>query len=254
MSIASNYLLSIALAGHDPNFWCSEEYFLKAGWQVRWHNGFYSVHDQEGKTMLPMISRNFDVRIDDCWAGFSSMVSLDNPLLDYEFIYDPKDFFDLSGGKWSMVRKNLRWAEKDAGEILFLTTKEEEPQEAETFFYALAKEIGDREWYDPEVLVKYMLSGRHRYFLRGMKTRCLYGILAYDYNPVFINFRYCLVAPEIRGLSDTARVAFYRTMGVMYPGILVNDGGSLGSDTLYRYKQRLNPVRISNVKTYSERG
>ncbi len=261
---AADYLTALCKASHLPNFWCSQEYFERAGWIVKEVDGFIGVFDKDGKKMLPEIQLIPFVLLDysDSWAGFSSIPAFwGGDELDYEFIYDPQSFLDLSGSPWRMVRKNLRWAESDLGEKVFLdsspivTTTTE--QEIMDFIVGWTEGNNEKEFYDPEVMVEYLLKGKNRFFVRGVSSKSLYGILAYDYNWKYVNFRYCTVLGGVRGLSDTARVLFYQKIAKTFPGFQVNDGGSLGNDGLYRYKLRLNPIKVSKIRTYckyDERG
>ncbi len=201
--------------------------------------------------MLPPVGRGFVPK--GWWAGFSSCgVPTGQPgkfpgyvFLDYEYIYNPADFRMLEGGKWHPVRKNLRWAIADAAPLHLLPTY---PLEAVSAF-VMSSIAQDSEWQDPEVMVKYLLFGEHRLFVVDAENKLL-GILAWDENWAYVNFRYCLVAPGVRGLSDLARVWFYWYIDNLRPGKLVNDGGSLDDEGLRRYKLRLNPCKVNKIYSY----
>jgi hypothetical protein len=263
MDNAQKYLFLLSRSNHLPNFWCSYEYFQKAGWVVRKNRTigplpdlnmecYWGVFDSGGQLMLPYISGFVEFKAGNCWAGFSTSTKrhLDY-LLDHEFIYDPKHFLDLGGGQWRMVRKNLRWAEIDADEGFYVSFTRADMGEISELIESVAAD--GSEWYDPEVMVRYLFHGENRLYLRGFKTGKLYGIMVFDMNWNYINFRYCIVRPGYRGLSDTARVSFYQEIAKTYQGRLVNDGGSLGSEGLYRYKMRLNPIKINEIYTYQDR-
>lgn len=264
MSLAREYFAALrrTLPQQSPNFWCSEEYFEKAGWGVvehgPWKGGsdaaWYSVMDDTGKNMLPAVEKTgMGLWYRNCWAGFSTMdparAKTGVDFLDYEFIYRPSDFMDLSGGAWHTTRKNMRWAEKDAGEGFQLWPAVSEAA-IEELVTAWSEDSGEVEYYDPEIMLKYLFHGQNRLFVVGRSGR-LYGILAWDSNWRYINFRYCVVRPGIRGLSDTARVMFYRfSYARCFPGLLVNDGGSLDRPGLHRYKTRLNPFQVNQIFTF----
>ena len=109
----------------------------------------------------------------------------------------------------------------------------------------------DAELYDPEAMVEYLMTTYHRLALVGASGR-VYALLAYDFNRVFTNFRYCetVGAQELRGISDTARVLFYQYLYCTgYTG-LVNDGGALGRPGLEQYKRRLHPAEINTIRSW----
>lgn len=257
MKDIKEYFHLLEQSNHSPNFWCSLEYFQKANWRVESELKIsdlpdlspikaWVVKDLDGELMLPYVDW-MGFHPEGCFAGFSTMPG--KTFLDYELIYDPSAFIDLCGSRWHMVRKNLRWAETDTKESLFLTPalpKEGDLTELLDYYFA-----DDSDWYDPEVMLKYLYHGNHRFFLMGAISGKLYGVLAYDYNYKYINFRYCVVLPGIRGLSDTARVLFYRQIAQIFPHYLVNDGGTLGDEGLYKYKMRLNPVEVRKIYTYA---
>lgn len=248
----SMYFSAIKKGGHLPNFWCAEEYFEKAGWQVLYESGADKVTlrvvDDAGQLMLPkMVAATGFVEREDCWARFSTLSPL-GEFLDYEFIYDPREFLKLSGDKWRKVRKNLRWAEQDAGESFYFSTEAGSVEIGQFLEYWAQESEQADSWYDSEVFLKYMFEGKSRWFLRGSQTHKLYGIIATDRNFRYINFRYCVVQPKIRGLSDTARVKFYQLLAQSFWGdFLVNDGGTLGRDSLYNYKMKLNPRQVNKI-------
>lgn len=250
----SVYLARLESLGIAPNFWCSEEYIDAANWSTLCSpTDTLWVVDEEYNIMLPGIG--MDSGEYGFWAGFSELLPPKEnaeiwDFLDYEFIYMPSRFLSIEGPEWSASRKNMRWAVQDAGEPLWLQNASlfaEKDTYIETFFGEWMEANESTEIYDPEVLVKYIYAGRNRLFLRGLTSGKVYGIIAWDDNFKYINFRYCLVLPNIRGLSDLARITFYRYIARLFPEKLVNDGGSLGNPGLERYKKRLNPITINSI-------
>jgi hypothetical protein len=254
---ASDYLDVLKATGHSPNFCCSGEWFEKDGWKAYADDdGRIHIVDGEGLAMLPTIIPTTTGRPvlstrDSYDIGFSSFRPTPNVgeslrYWDHEFIYDPKAFTDLSGGKWKDVRKNLRWAVEDLGEDVHI---EDFKGTSETELDKLLegwKPSDEAPVFAPETLVTYALTGANRIVLRGVKSGRLLAILIWDENWKYINFRYCLTIGGVRGLSDTARVAFYRWVA-FWTAKLVNDGGSLGRTGLFRYKSRLNPAAVNTV-------
>ena len=121
----------------------------------------------------------------------------------------------------------------------------------ETFWDQWVEERQGAELYDPDAMVEYLMSTYHRLALVGTSGH-VYALLAFDFNRVFTNFRYCetVGAEHLRGISDTARVLFYQYLqwsGYTGP---VNDGGALGRSGLEQYKRRLHPAEINTIRSY----
>lgn len=234
-----------------PNFYCSLEYFEKANWKVKSDGGHnIQIVDSDDAPMLPAISLKegkCNINLDkEYMAGFSGLTSR-GKFHDYEFIYDPKEFLSIEGGRWKMTRKNIRWAKLDIGKSLYVSENPGnfDEKDIQNFLEKWGEKYENI--YDPETLIKYILSGNNRIFFSGEKNKELFGIIAYDGNFNYINFRYCIVKEGIRGLSDLMRVLFYQMISACYRNKLVNDGGSLDSDTLHKYKARLNPCQINKI-------
>lgn len=245
-----------------PNFWCSEEYFQKAGWREiierqifpRERKTVCRVTDERGNLMLPSVLCSADVPVitqDGYWAGYSSLDS--GEFLDYQFLYEPSSFRNLEGGKWKMSRKNIKWAQEDIRSILISVSSENISEKRKIDFSdEWMSSVSDKEWYDPEVLIKYMFHGENRlYFVNPLGYK-IWGMAVWDENWKFINFRYCFVLPNIRGLSDYCRVLFYNWIYIHYGNKIVNDGGSLGSEGLYKYKMRLNPMEVGKIYSWTK--
>lgn len=248
----SVYLERLEGLGLSPNFWCSEEYVMHSGWRTfQSESDTLYVVDDENNSMLPSIGRDSDGT--GFWAGFSGIAPVHDTVpgwsfLDLEFIYNPYDFNFIDGSHWVNTKKNLRWAIEDVKEPLQLVVvKAADTLLIDSFLMDWVASNDTENIFDPEVIVKYMYEGEHRHFLRGVITGKVYGILAWDKNYKYVNFRYCLIMSGIRGLSDTARVCFHRYIARVFPGTLVNDGGALGNPGLERYKKRLNPIHINLI-------
>lgn len=233
----------------SPNFWCSEEYWEKAGWEELEGLSSCRVIDSEGIEMLPPVSdyNFFDINA-SYWTGFPNQQPPKGTFLDHEFIYEPiPDMEDLPGGEWRTTRKNMNKVLREYDNCpIFIPTDEDEtdPGEIADVFeeWTSANDIKTIE--DPDVMIKFVTEGRNRLSLYLMGR--LSGILVFDMNWKYINFRYCVVRP-LPGLSDYARIWFRHMVYHRYPGKLINDGGSLGRDSLYQYKKRLCPLEINKI-------
>lgn len=231
---------------YSPNFWCSEEYWEKAGWKERMYEDALYVIDEKGDRMLPtfedMGTGKYECLhfVHPYWAGFSeflekvpdiSIAGEHQKFLDYEIIYDPKNFLRLEGKKWKLFRKNLKRFEKEVKESSGIQTICDEVK-IDKFVDDWTMENAGKTFYDPEIILKYLLQGKNRFFIMGNKSKKLYSICAWDENWKYVNFRYCMCR-SMPGLSDYSRFLFYYTMALRHPYKLVNDGGTLGSESLF---------------------
>jgi len=71
----------------------------------------------------------------------------------------------------------------------------------------------------------------------------LMAINAWDENWEFINYRVCIVRQNEPFLDEFVRWLFYTDSQIQSSGKLVNDGGTLGSPGLERFKDKMNPYR-----------
>ena len=247
--LAASYLLRLKELGVTPNFYCSGEYFEKAGWDVLLKGDALWVEDETGAAMLPAVSFVSPELIHEpgC-VGFTSHPVSGGTFWDFEFIYRPADFHtfpQLSSGYRKLLKKNMRRAEEEAGESFFLSRDVSEGDVDGLMAFVFGED--SETMYDPETIVKYLYQGENRLTLRGITSRKVYGVLAFDFNFAHINFRYCFVVPGVPGLSEYARALFYRHTDTHYPGRLVNDGGTLGKDSLLFFKKRLGPLHIREL-------
>ena len=181
---------------------------------------------------------------EDIWAGSAGVKGA--TFLDNEFIYDPHRFLDMTGSKWSVFRKNTRkWPTRSPGQKVYrrLVKGELEDECGEL----LVKWVGDGKVFDPEVLLKFGLFGEYRFglFLDGR----LVGLNACDLNWEFTNFRLC-VDNGSSFIQEHLRWLFYTSSFVLGRDRFVNDGGNLGSEGLYRFKKKLNPVGVRQVYSF----
>lgn len=201
------------------------------------------MYDTNGDLMFPPVllqGEGFG-EADKFWADFPEHPGRD--FLDYEYIYDSKDFLKMEGGKWAVFRKNSRKFPNRIGEEL-------------TYSYGRisAKKIGNLldSWmdrfaliHDGEILIDYIFDGESRKGLIEVESGKLYGLNVWDENFRYINFRYC-ICQGIPFLSEYLRLLFYQDM--VSKGKLVNDGGSLDNPALKSFKEKMNPCSIREVK------
>jgi hypothetical protein len=171
--------------------------------------------------------------------------------VDYQYIYDPKQFLDLSGGQYKTTRKNIRACRQDMGEGIILEPYHEKQKEyLDEIISKWVESVKDKEWYDPETFLNCIFQ-LPKYWVLGMDTDKIYGVVVYDENYRYVNFRACLVNPEYRGLSEYVRILFFREMANQEK--LINDGGDLGNEGLRFFKKRLCPVRVSEIYSVMEK-
>ena len=252
----NDYLDALERFQIEPNFWCSEEYFQRAGWRVELDSGIvaYVLEDQE-----PMLSpvglktgNSYPTGVlrGGIWAGFPGDIG--DYLLDYNFIYDPKSFLDLSGGKWQVFRKNSRKYPNRFGDGFYTDrwhTVIDEEDVKDLFISWLEGKEG--EIHDDEVMLDYLLNGDHKKVLIDDDGKIV-GINVWDENYRYVNFRHCVCDPG-KFLSEYMRLLFYTDPEILSKNKLVNDGGALDSPELYRFKMKLNPIKVNEIYSWRKK-
>jgi hypothetical protein len=258
------YLKQLQSLGIDPNFWCSEEYFQKAGLKehrVRDGGTVYMSDPATDWCVLPPINPHSGYlhwwrgpeRIWSDLPGFEPE-GYDKTFLDYEYIYDPRAFIDMSGGKWMTFRKNSRkWARRDghAGSYTTALLAPPSQEEIEELLVSWLGTLGEQEVHDDEVLLKYAFEGQNRICLWDQENN-LAGMNIYDRNWKYINFRYSICRPE-PFLAEYMRLLFYNShvaLGAAQNGVMVNDGGVLDRPSLKRFKDKMNPLKVREVHSW----
>ncbi len=233
-----------------PNFWCSEEYAQLAEWECTENGTRVFVKDKEGVPMLPSLPLYNPIILtyEHYW---SSLPTCNNPyfsndnFLDYNFIYDPKSFQDLSGGKWSVFRKNIKKFPRGKDNLVYEKFYGTQAG-LEALSCWLTNRKSDEVIHDDDVILKYVSDGRNKKFLFDNDN--IYGVNIWDENYMFINYRYCF-CQNLPFLSEYMRYKFYTDPEILNSGKKVNDGGSLDNSDLYKFKSRLNPETIYNIYT-----
>lgn len=255
-----SYLKNLQLSGIDPNFWTSQEYFEKAGWaeQNSQEGKLIRIVDPYGYDMLPVIDTEISgVLYIQCWSDFNGM--LNKPIqnlkpffLDYEYIFKAANFMDMSGGKWSLFRKNSRkWPNRIGQGYIYKPIDEDSQIQLNDVVVSWLQSLGELETvHDDEVMLKYVFEGENR---MGLFTEdgVLRAINIWDSNWKYTNYRYCICRKE-PFLSDFARLLFYQDMYRRNPECLVNDGGVLDKISLKDFKDHMNPISVRKVYSWEE--
>lgn len=264
------YLTRLQTLNLIPNFWVSEEYFEKADIKVYGidiADRTYLVPLQDNHIMFPPLSSGpaylgfgFFDRIagmsKDVWASFPKFPKNNcsfgyhiEEFLDFNFIYDPKNFLTMEGKDWQTFRKNVRkWPRNNqVGGYREVRTgcKVIEAMIRELLIGWLESMGEDTKIHDDEVLFKYAFEGQNR---KGLFNNMgeLVGLNIWDENYMFINYRFCICRNE-PFLSEYMRYRFYTDPDIIAKGKLINDGGSLDRYELERFKRKLNPVKVYDI-------
>lgn len=228
-----------------PNFWVAEEYWRAAGWKLKDSQGVLAPYD--GRTrMLPTLPGT--LLGCDCWAGWPGLWGFNGDFLDWQFLYDPASFHDLSGHDRAVFRKNTRHFERLHADIVYRPLRDDDNPTA-----LLAEWVTEgQEVYDLDTIIRYLeqLTPDRAAILEVGGTPV--GLNCWDENYLFVNFRYSF-AGKIPYLSEYIRLRFYLDMADRTKK-LVNDGGSLGNDNLYRFKMKLRPHGVLPVYSWKPLG
>lgn len=259
------YLNNLKAQGIDPNFWCSEEYAGKAGLierKIRDGGTVRVLDPATGWDVLPPIHPTDGYSHgwkgpERIWSDFEGYnpEGYNKHFLDYEYIYDPRAFTDMSGGKWMVFRKNSRkWPRRHghAGSYMSVEFAAPERWEIEELLVSwLGTLPEDGEVHDDEVMLKYAFEGEHRVCLWDKDTK-LIGMNVWDSNWRFNNFRYSICQPQ-PFLAEYMRLLFYTQPEILagaQNGKLVNDGGILDRPSLKTFKDKMNPLRVRKVHSW----
>lgn len=245
----NHYLRQIERLKIVPNFWASKEHLIKsqAVWvEEKGLSGFKLEKDAKEWFLPPLDSWGQDYWT-TTYAGWPDEHTLESTFLDYQFIYNPQDFQDMSGGKWKVFRKNIRKYPKRINKpLLYITIHK---GEFITPLSIMLDEWGqNRKVFDTNTFVRFVLHGDNR---KGLFVdNNLVGLNVWDENYWYINYR-CCIDNGSPFLNEYMRYLFYTDVEIIQKHKLVNDGGSLGSETLYKFKQKLNPHQV--MKIYSHK-
>jgi hypothetical protein len=256
---AQLYLSTLNKLQITPNFWMSLEYILKAGlaWVEDYPLQGFKLPEAVDRNEwffppLNMLTGGLKVGKGYWYAGFIAPPYLvpNETLkkLDDQFIYNPADFLEMKGGCWAVFRKNVKkFPKRNPGWLLYRPIERNEEGQVRR----LALDWGENKQYvyDVEVFLEYMLEGWNR---RGLFYKDkLVGMNIWDENYRYINYRFCVDIGE-PFLNEHLRWRFYTSPLILNRKKWVNDGGSLSSPNLRKFKMKLNPTVIYEVHSYTD--
>ena len=257
----SRYLQALEQFEIIPNFWCSMEYFAKAGYYEVTDGRIVGIFDADDSAILPLINTNVGLVSHHIPEGGIWADLVDSPLdsridaaprktfLDYQYIYDPADFWNMEGKQWAVFRKNSRkfpkrFGEPDSG---FILSRSVDIPKIEKFADSSLSNLKDDVIHDFDVMMKYLFFGENRLFTSDINSHEILGVSIWDENYKYINYRYCLCMPE-PFLGEYLRLGFYKYISQYHK--LVNDGGVLDRPGLKAFKDKLNPVTIDRIHSW----
>ena len=249
-----DYLTKLEQCQIDPNFFTSLAYLYLSKVQVYSFQDWMWMEDDEWIVLPPVSDKVNNKALSwnkPIWAGFLNH-SIEGfkigSFLDWQFTFDPIHFNELGGKDWKVYRKNIRKYPTRNGSWEYVNT----PLNNEALDLVnqwVGEKINDI--LDVELLYSYALEdhtkiGVHKHYLYD-KSQHLIAINIWDENYRYINFRYCIVRPDIPFLDEFARYLFYTHPEIQQQGKLVNDGGSLGNVGLERFKDKMNPFKKQQI-------
>lgn len=252
------YLKRAEELGVDPNFYLSEPYlnligakcYTRFGW-VWIEEGGWCLFPPLPMTLLAPLTPPYDQR--RIWSDFENRHPnyVKSEFLDWEYIFNPTHFNDLSGGKWETYRKNIRkWPKRNEKWEYTRLFKKSEVE----ILLAGWLEGKQEDVQDAELIVEFLLNDGliskdiHRKYL--YKRDQLVAVNVWDENWKYINFRFCIIKQEEPYLDEFARYLFYTDLEIQIKGMLINDGGSIGNKGLEAFKDKLHPIRKREVHSW----
>jgi len=243
----SDYEARLVRAGVEPNFFVSERYWWAAGWAAV-PNGDDVIHvlDQAGLDMLPPMGQDRPVPT-EVWCDFLGYQGIGQAkFLDHQFLYYPSSFLDLSGHQRAVFRRNVWRFDRRHTDWVY-----RQPRSQDELMGALGDWLeAGQEVYDLDATLRYLED------CPAEESRVLevdgevVAINAWDRNLTFVNFRYSFARRDVKYASEFARLRFYLDTLERWPLRIVNDGGSLGSEQLLKFKNKLGPWRIDSMYSW----
>ena len=257
----NRYLATLEQMKVIPNFWTSAEYLIKseAIWTEHFDNddSLFGFQVDSNEWLLPPIIHIQHLRpyyiishLQSVFAGWPDLHLIGAQFLDYQFVYNPKDFQTMEGHQWQTFRKNVRkYPKRTSGTLRY------ERLQAEQFVPDISALLAfwaeHREVFDPDTFVRFLLHGDNRKGLFVDDT--LVGVNVWDENYYYVNFRYCIDNGS-PFLNEYMRYLFYTDEEIVQRNKLVNDGGSLGLESLHKFKLKLNPIQVLKIYSYPRKG
>lgn len=253
-----------------PNFYCSGPYLEAVGVSVIEKFGWLKVLDGD-VVMFPPIPKsgsfvggfrggafpNNGFNYCSFWSDFGGWEPPEKYVkrfLDWEYLYVPHHFLAMDGGNWETFRKNSRKWPSWAGEGNWRYGSTFLPSNMEKVRLLIEwLELREESVEDAEIIAQFVTHPpagvRTEYLTRGQS---LVGINIWDENYQYINYRFCLTRQEPY-VEEFTRLMFYFARNGESPECskLVNDGGTLGSQGLKRFKDKMNPLEKRPVYSWT---
>lgn len=247
------YLKRLSELNVKPNFFVSRPLLTLFGARPRENDQWLWLEDKEEICLLPPLPKGGHTGgwpVDFVWADFDDFPPPEGErkFLDHEYLFRPADFLTMEGGKWQAFRKNSRkWPRGRKWRMSYTT------RPGKALDRLVARWLSKRPNMEgAEALASMVLNPSF-----GVQRACLYlysshlvAVNVWDYNHMFINYRYC-ICPDEPYLDEFMRLQFYLGMNQIHPGMLVNDGGSVGQPGIEAHKDRMNPFRKREVRSWS---
>ena len=243
-----------------PNFFISDPYLFLNNVKIKLSNGWVWIEDEEWLLFPPISLTNsinhhcpFIFKLKPVWSDFEFLQPtnlIQKEFLDWEYIFNPIHFNYLSGGKWETYRKNIRkWPKSHAN----WEYRWDYSGTTNDIRLLLVEWIEEREKdiQDCDLIVSYILGNMLGIYIKYLyHNNELYAINVWDENWHYINYRFCIIKKGQPFLDEFARYLFYTDPDIQQKQKLVNDGGSLDSEGLERFKDKLNPVKKRKVYSW----
>jgi hypothetical protein len=252
IQLKNRYLELIKNKNILPNFFVSEAYLSQI--DFKWVNfqDWIWVEDSTGLCIIPPIHpiKTNDFPVKNIWAGFVNYPSKekewDVEFFDWQYIFNPSDFINMSGGRWETYRKNSKkWNQHKTIQI----SQEFNP---DTDLLADFVELRKQNFMDVEWAIECFLNADLPVFRQYIYENSeLKAVNIWDENHKLINYRWCFCRNE-PFLSEFARLCFYRQPQILNSDKLVNDGGSLGFSGLETFKDKMNPEAKYKIFTFKK--
>jgi hypothetical protein len=259
------YLNRIKIAGNTPNFYCSIPYLKASKFTMRLIHGYVYVLD-DGIHVFPPIPNQsvykprkgspepILLQPPFIWSTFIESVVPEGyrkELLDMQYIFNQHSFLHMWGGEWAVFRKNCRKWSLRSGHTLHLDIVNGLTRASRRILGEWLESKED-EVQDAEVMVEYLTNPTEGTTIGILRDEhgTEWGILAWDDNWEYINFRYCIVAVGQPYLTEAAKLMFYLQDIIQFDPRLVNDGGVVDSAGLRDFKDRMNPTLRQSIYSW----
>ena len=252
--VCSNSLYITVLRAFEiqPNFFCSEEYFRRAGWSEVINAGWIWVTDGDQIVLPPinLVTGELSKKIhEDVWSDLGDFAPENAApvFLDYEFLHKPGNLvLDLQGSEWRKFRKNIRKFEKRVNELPeYRPARLDDMPSIRLLIERWLNGLKDDDVHGADIMLDYLLNGENRKVLAN-RFGHLYGINVWDYNHKFFNFRFCVCDPDPELFaSEYLRMRFFSDPLISH--CWINDGGALDRPGLQKFKESLNPSTIRKM-------